>query len=119
MAAGGGLLTDVKCLTLSKVLTWLGNSGSSKQDGCRGFLSRAVGCVLCTPEAAQTPVAGHPCPAPGLALPGTTAVSSQTLLWKEQPSLRGPAWLGVTSRGCVVPCSLCPNPGVSRCPTPV
>lgn len=36
VVAVGGLLTDVKCLMLSKVLTWLANSGGSKQEGCRG-----------------------------------------------------------------------------------
>lgn len=62
VAAVGGLLTDAECLMLSKVLTRLGNSGGSKQEGCRGFFSRVMGRMLCAPKAAQTPVAGQPLP---------------------------------------------------------
>lgn len=44
VVAAGGLLTDVECLMLSKVLTWLGHSGGSRQEG-----SGAVGRILCFP----------------------------------------------------------------------
>lgn len=54
VVAVGGLLTAVECLMLSKVLTWLGGSGGSKQEGCRG-----VGRMLCVSQARVT---GHPCP---------------------------------------------------------
>lgn len=109
VATVGGLLTDAKCLMLSKVLSWLGNSGGSKQEGHRGVLSRAVGRLLCASEAAQTPVAVHPCPAPGLAHRGTTAASSQTLLLKGlalcQAANVAVNRLGIDTPGRVVPCS--------------
>ena len=109
VATVGGLLTDAECLMLSKVLTRLSNSGGSKQEGRRGILSGAVGRPLCAPEAAQTPVAAHPCPVPGLAHRGTTAASSQTLLLKglalSQAADVAVNRLGVVSPGRVVPCS--------------
>lgn len=98
---------------LSKVLSRLGNFGGSKQEGCRGFLGRAVGRKLCAPEAAQTPVTGPPCPTPGLAHPGTTTASSQTLLFKglalSEVANAAANRLGVVSPGYVVPCSCCPS----------
>ena len=109
VATVGGLLTDAECLMLSKVLTRLSNSGGSKQEGRRGILSGAVGRPLCAPEAAQTPVAAHPRPVPGLAHRGTTAASSQTLLLKglalSQAADVAVNRLGVVSPGRVVPCS--------------
>lgn len=112
-AAAGGLLTDAKCLMLSKVLTQLGNFGGFKREGCRGFCSTVVERMLGAPEAAQTPAAGSPCPAPGLAHPGTMAACSQNLLLKgltlSQVANAAVNRLGVVGLGCIVPCSCCPG----------
>lgn len=101
------------CLMLSKVLTQLGNSSISKQEGCRGSLDRAVGRVLGAPKADQIPVARHPFPASGLAHPGTAAASSYTLLLKRlslsQAASMAVNELGVVSHGHIVPCSCCPS----------
>lgn len=112
-AAAGGLLPDAKCLMLSKVLTQLGNSSGSKQEGCKHFHSRVVERMLGAPEAAQTPAAGPPCPVPGLAHPGTMAACSQNLLLKgltlSQVASAAVNRLGVVGLECIVPCSCSPG----------
>lgn len=61
VVAVGGLLTDVECFMLSKVLTWLGDSGGSKQEGCRGWGKDA----FCFPGSPRPPLQDTlaPCPA--------------------------------------------------------